>query len=177
MSDDINLVREVRATTEFKTFKKLVITIQGKLKIDRDREEVLTQHSSRTSRSIRGADRYSPKKLLEASWQDLSVRSRMAEIRVKASLQLDELEEACETLRSFVFVEYRDEMRAFSNEKARQAVITRILGKTTTKLMSDAQSLLGLIDFLIKDLDQSSYLLSNNTKTLELIDPAKGKVL
>src|SRR5271168_1254333 len=126
---DVNgLLETIRNDAKYKKFKKIVQTTGERLKIEEDRNEALALHSARTSRTLSGKKAYSPKSLLDAEATDMATRSRLVQIRVQASIHLDLLDEACDAIKRHIFTEYYEELRGFSNEQQRRALIDRIQG-------------------------------------------------
>ena len=136
-------------------------------------QEVLSLHMSRTSRSMLGEDRYSPKKLIDASLKDLSNRSRLVEIRVRNDINLSHLKEAMEAFKRYASTEYAEDLKEFSTVDQRKSFIERVL-KEAKQLVSDCETLIDTIDNFVKDIDHSSYSMKAVIDCLKLLDGAKG---
>lgn len=166
----------IREDVKYKKFKKIVQTTGERLKIEEDRNEALALHSARTSRTLSGKKAYSPKSLLDAEATDMSARSRLVEIRVRASIHLNLLDEACDAIKRHIFTEYYDDLRGFSNEQQRKALIERVQG-VAMNLMTEGKSLIDMLDQIVKDIDQSNFHLGHMQSILEMLSNSKGKVL
>lgn len=167
------LIEAVRADAEYKKFKLIVKEKRTLLKIERDRNEALALLAGRSSRSIHGNKQFSPKVMLDATSNDMAARSRLVEIRVKAKVHLDTLEDACKAIKSHVMTEYSEEMRQFANAEARTAFLDRVLG-TTRALTTEATALVDMLDQIVLDIDRASYHMSNMTSMIVMLDQSKG---
>lgn len=170
------IISLIKKDPKYKKFVRVVETAEQRLNLEKDREEAMALHASRLSRNIRGERRYSPKNLIDASLTDLSTRARLVEIRVKASMHAELLGDACDAIKRHVFTEYLQHLRVFSNESQRSAFAKRVQGRAQSVLI-ESQSLLDLLDILIKDIDQSSHFLRNVVESMKLLDSSKGKVI
>lgn len=174
---DVNgLLQDIKADPKYKKFRLIVQKTSDRLKIEEDRNEALALHSARTSRTLSGKKQYSPKSLLDAEATDMSTRSRLVEIRVRASIHLNLLDEACDAIKRHIFTEYYDDLRGFSNEQQRKALIERVQG-VAMDLMTEGKSLIDMLDQIVKDIDQSNFHLGHMGSILELLSNSKGKVL
>jgi len=170
------LLRTIRADSRYKKFKRIVETTSERLKIENDRNEALALHLARTSGTLYGKKQYSARSLLEAEANDMAARSRWVHIRVQASIHLNLLDEACDAIKRHIFTQYYDELRGFSNEQQRKALVERVQG-VAMDLITDGKSLLDMLDQLIKDADQSSFSMGRMVNVLEMLQNSKGKVL
>jgi hypothetical protein len=171
------LLLQVKGDPKYKRFARIIQRVSDRVDIEKDKAEALALHASRTSRSLYGGKRYSPKALIDASLTDLSARARLVEIRVKASGHVEVLEQACEAMRHHLLTEYNQEIRMYSTEAQRNALIKRIQ-RTALDFMAEAKSLLDMLDQIIKDIDQASYALRATLDSLKLLDGAKaGRVI
>ncbi|WP_391857251.1 hypothetical protein, partial [Vibrio cidicii] len=94
---------DIKEDPNYKKFRLVVKGVREKLKIERDQAEAMGLMANRTSRSLHGRKQFSPKSLLEATSNDLSARARLVEIRVRATVNLDLLQEACDALRNHIY--------------------------------------------------------------------------
>jgi hypothetical protein len=171
-----NLLKTIRADPKYKKFKLVVQRASERLKIENDRNEALALHLARTSGTLYGKKQYSARSLLEAEANDMAARSRWVHIRVQASIHLNLLDEACDAIKRHIFTQYYDELRGFSNEQQRKALVERVQG-VAMDLITDGKSLLEMLDQLIKDVDQSNFSMGRMVDLLELVMNAKGKTL
>lgn len=175
--EDLPFLTRVRRDPKYKRFKLIIQTASERLRIEDDRNEALALHASRTSRKLYGNKAYSPKAIIDASENDMQARSRLVEIRVKASMQITLIKEAMEAIKEYVVTEYASDMSAYSNEQQRKAVIARI-HTVANGIHSDGEQFLDLIDRIIVDIDKSSYhLTTTKDLVLALANSTGGKVI
>lgn len=167
------LLKGIRDDPEYAKFKVIFTRIRERVDLDKDLNEVLNLHAGRTSRKLYGEKQYSVKALLDASLKDMSYRSRMVEIRVRASVQISVLEESVVALRKYLSTEYADDLREFGTVAERKSFVDRVL-KSPLAYIEEANSLLDTIDILLKDLDQASFGLRNMLECLKLLDSSKA---
>lgn len=171
-----SLVQAIREDSDYKKFKTIVKTTRERLKLEADRKEAMSLHAGRISRSIYGARRFSPKTLLEAEAQEMGNRSRLVEIRVRASNELSVLDEAIKTIRGYISTEYDVDLREFGTVEQRRAMIDRVI-KSAVNLKSEGEDFLAMLDTFIKDLDQAGFKLRDCIEILKLLDSSKGKII
>lgn len=172
----VSLLGLIRADAEYKKFKLIVERTQGKLKIQEDLNEAFALHTSRLSPQMYDKKQFSGKSLLEAHAKDLAARSRMERIRTNATLNLSYLHEAEKAMSNYVLDKYKDDMSEFSNAEMRKAFLGRLL-RVSYSISSEGQTMLDILDKLIKDIDQAGFNLKGMLGALELITNAKGSVL
>jgi hypothetical protein len=170
------LVKTVRADPNFKKFLKLVENITAKIDTEAISREALGLHSSRLSRSLHGEARYSPTALIDANIQDLSFRARLVELRVTLGRKLDKLDEVMAAIKRHISTEYDDELRDFATVDQRKAFVTRTI-KRQHAILADGNSVISMIDLLIKDIDQASHSMRHSLDCLKLLATTSGKVV
>ncbi len=169
----MGILKDIRANPEYKKFKAIVLLVQEKLNIDRDRNEALSMHAGRTSRRLHGTKQYSPKSLIDASLNDLACRSRLVEVRVQCSIQIDLLHDAVKAMKHYISTEYNDEMKAYKTVAQRTAFLDRVVAASLV-IESEGKALIKLLDDLINDIDKASYHLRLMIDALKLLDGSKS---
>ncbi len=170
----MSLLKQIRKDPQYDTFLRILETTRKKLDVEAAVEEAKGLHASRTSRSLSGADRYSAKKIIDATLRDLSTRARLVEIRVANDRKLSHLKEAAEALRRYLSTEYVDELKEdFSTAGQRSSFVDRVL-KNANALLAEGESLLSVLDFFIKDIDQSSHSVRHVVDCLKLLENKHG---
>jgi hypothetical protein len=165
---------DIRESSDYKRFKKIVQQVQARLNIEKDTEEALALHAGRTSRKLYGDKRYSPKSLLDASSNDMGARSRLVEIRVRYSKQIDVLHEACKAMKHSMLTNFADSISAkFKTVGARNS-FTETMIASALEVQHEGDALIKLLDTLIEDIDKTGYHLSNMTDILKLLENSKG---
>jgi len=169
----MSLIQEIRGDANYKKFCGILEVTRTSIDLDKSMREVMSLHLSRTSRNLLGADRYSPKRLIDASLKDLSNRSRMVEIRVRNDMALSHLREAIKALRRYISTEYADDLKEFSTVDQRRSFVDRIM-KSANQLVSEGEALLSTIDQLVTDIDKAGYNIKAVVSCLQLLEGSKG---
>lgn len=169
----MSVLREARESTPYKKYAKILATAQGRLDLGAFRSEALSLHSSRTSRTLYGKKQYSAQAVYDALLRDLSFRSRLVEIRVKVSVELSNLIEATKSIRRYLMTEFAEDLREFSTADQRKSFVDRII-KPGLDYEAEAQSIVDLVDLIIRDIDQAGFSFRNIVETLKLMDGSKG---
>ena len=157
-----SLLKAIRKDASYVKFKEIVETAQARLDVERDRRECFAIHAGRTARTLHGKKAYNPSSIQEAEGKEIEARSRLVEIRMKAAYQLEHVEKACKAVEDHVLTEYNEEMRGYSNQDQRRALIRRVQ-KVAQNVLTDGKSLLDLCDRFIEDIDKVGYGLTNLT--------------
>lgn len=171
-----SLVSDIREDENYKKYKRVLKLIKKRLDIERDRSEVMSIHASRGSRAIYGEKQYSKKVLYEANAKDLMHRSRLTEIREMNSIQISYLKEARDALHRYILTKYKIEMRSYSNQQARKALLDSVT-KAASEMIAESQALIDTIDMFIKDIDQAGHSIRHMVDILKLIAEKPGRVL
>lgn len=171
-----SLLGTIREDAEYKKFKLVLQRTQERLDIQKDLNEAFALHTSRLSPTMYDKKQFSAKAILEAHAKDLAARSRMEALRTKATLHLSYLHEAEKALSNYITDKYKDDMSDFSNQEQRKAFLGRVL-RMSQAFSKEGETMLDILDKLIKDVDQSGFQLKGMMSALELIMNAKGKVL
>lgn len=169
----MGLIADIRADSEYKKFKAIVLKVREKLNVDKDRNEALSMHAGRTSRRLHGTKQYSPKSLMDACLNDLAVRSRLVEVRVQCSIQIDLLHDAVKAIKHYITTEFVEELSEYKTVGQRNALIDRVVAGAIL-VESEGKALIKLLDDLVGDIDKASYHLRLMTDALKLLDSSKS---
>jgi hypothetical protein len=170
----MGLKQDIRESKDYKKFQKIVQNIQARLHIDKDQEEALSLHAGRTSRKLYGDKRYSPKSLVDANLNDAAARARLVEIRVRCSIQIDTLHDACKAMKASMLTNFSDDIKKrFSTVGDRTAFMETMIA-SAIEVEAEGQALIKLLDTLIQDIDKCSYHLRGVTDALQLLSGSKG---
>lgn len=170
----MSLIKEIRNDPQYKKFQDLLLAVQKRIDIDRLYKETMALHESRTSRSLRDGDRYSPEKLIDANLVDLSARSRLVKIRATNAKQLSHLQEGMKAMHRYISTQYDEDLKDYRTKEQRAAVIDRVL-KAANEFMAECESLGNIIDMVIKDIDQGSHAMRHVIDCLKLWTESKGR--
>lgn len=169
----MNLIAQVKQDPQYKKFLTILKNTQERIDLNKAVEESRALHAARTSRSLTGNDRYSPKKIIDACMKDLATRARLVEIRLANDRGLSHLREAMDAMRRYLSTEYSEELKDFSTADQRKSFVDRVL-KNAHETLSAGESVLDIIDHLIKDIDQSSHSMRHVVDCLKLLENKTG---
>lgn len=172
----MSLIKQIREDGEYRKFKKILEGVRERLKIEKDRNEALSLHAGRTSRKLHGKQQYSLKSLIDASLNDLAARSRLVEVRVQCSIQIDLLHDAAKAMKQHITTEFHEELKEYKTVGQRTAVIERVI-KASLETESEGHALIKMLDDLIGDIDKSSFQLRNMLEALKLLAEKPGQVV
>lgn len=166
--------QDIRDSRDYKKFRKIVQGVQAKLNVEKDRSEALSLYSGRTSRKLYGDKRYSPKAILDASMNDMSARSRLVELRVRTTNQIDVLHDACKAMRHSILTDYGDKIKKkFTTVGERTAFLDTMIADAL-EIQAEGAALIKMLDDLISDIDKSSYHLKGVIECLGLLQGSKA---
>lgn len=167
-------IQAIRQDEEFIKLKKIAREEREKMKLDDNRSEALQSMGTRPSRNIHAKKQFSARAVMEAMSYDMATRSRLTELRVRAKLHADILEDACDALGHHIRVAYGDELkRHCTTVDARRSFISK-LNQSTLETLSEVDSLLDMLDQCITDIDKTSFHLSKMAELIMFIDSNKG---
>jgi hypothetical protein len=174
----MGIKNDIRETGDYRKFKIIVKEVEGRLNIEKDMAEALSLHAGRSSRKMFGDRKYSPNALLNASMNDMAARSRLVEIRVKCSNQIDVLHDACKAMRRSILTNFSERIGTrFKTVGDRTGFADTIIARAL-EIEREGQAFLKVLDTLVDDIDKTGYHLSNMTDILKLLDNSKaGKVI
>jgi hypothetical protein len=166
----------LKEDSDFKKFRKIVKRVEERLKIQEFLSEAKALHAGRTSRKLHERKQFNPRALIEASTKDLSIRSRLVEIRVNVSVNLSNLEEAIDAVKRYISTEFYDALSEYKTVDLKKSLIDRAIARPLD-MMSDTKSLIEVLDILIRDIDQSNFHMKTMIEALKLLDDSKGKTI
>lgn len=158
---------DLKEDAKFKQYKRIVKEIERSVDIEKLTTEINRLHSGRKSRNLHGKSPTGDS-LMEASLQDSSNRSRMAEIRVEAFRQQSMLEEAIAAVKRHLMNEYRESFSGLRTKGERLGYVEQFLTRGL-RLNANLENFMERVDFLIKDIDQTGFSLRNSINVLEIV--------
>jgi hypothetical protein len=165
--DQGDVLDMLKADDKFKQYRRIVKTIKESIDLDKLDTELRNLHAGRSSRRLYGKTP-SADALINASLQDSSNRSRMAEIRVEVTRQLGILEVATSTIKKHILNEFREHTVGLRTKGERVAFADQYLVRGL-QFQDQLSNFTTRADFLIKDIDQTGFALRNALQCLELI--------
>lgn len=174
----MGIKQDIRDSKDYRQFRKIVLGVQERLNIEKDRTEALSLHAGRTSRKLFGDKRYSPKALIDASMNDLAARSRLVELRVRTANQIEVLHEACKAMRHSISTNFTDEIKTRFKTVGERAAFFDTMIASALEIETEGDAQIKLLDDLINDVDKASYHLKGIIQCLALLEGSKaGKVI
>lgn len=162
------MLEELKEDEIYLTTRRICSTVKKSLDIHRIADEAKVLHLSRTSTQIYKL-KLEPTSLAEAALKDVSVRSRLSELKASAYRQKIVLEKATEKCQAHVSVVYQAEIKLLtSNASDRKHLFNKILAPIV-ELISDLDGLLEILEIHLKDIDQASFALRNATEMLKVL--------
>lgn len=163
---------KLRKDSRYKRYLRIVENVTSNLNLESDRLEATNLHSSRTVRSLIGKNRYSAKRIMDAIATDLSVRARLVEIRQNNSIKHSLIESARLSIQTHIRTNHASVMRGLSNEATRKALLDE-LTQDALRVEQEVYSVVDLLDYFIRDIDQAGYAVRNMVEILKLLDSSK----
>jgi hypothetical protein len=151
----------------FNKYRRIVRAIKEKIDLEELEAEMRRLYSGRQSRALFGTHP-GPEKLMNASLQDASFRTRMVEIRLELSKQADILDIAIDAVRSYLRKEYEDDMPDIKTKGERVTYFDQYL-RRGLELKASMDSLIKRLDHAIKDIDQMGFTFKHLSEMLALI--------
>ncbi len=167
-------IQAIREDDEYIKLKKVAREEREKTKTSANWDEAMTLLAGRPSRDIHAKRQFSPMAIMEAMSCDMSARSRLTEMRTRAKLHADVLENACDAMGHHIRTAYGEELkRHCATVDSRKSFVAK-LNQPMLDLLSDIDSLIDMLDQVITDIDKTSFHLSKMAELIMFIDSSKG---
>lgn len=167
-------IQAIRQDDEYIKLKKVAREEREKMKVSDNWDEAMTLLSTRPSRNIHAKKQFSPKAVMEAMSFDMSARSRLTEMRTRAKLHADTLEDACDAMGHHIRTSYGEELKKHcTTVDARKSFVAKV-NQPMLELLSELDSLIDMLDQVITDIDKTSFHLSKMAELIMFIDASKG---
>lgn len=168
------ILSALREDSQFKKFRKIVANIEAKIDVEPLLNEAKALHASRTSRKLHDKKQFHARALIDASLRDLSIRSRLVEMRIRVTIQTARLQEAMNAIKHYITTEFYAELGEYKTVDQKRALIDRATAKAQD-LMSEGENVTAVFDVLIKDIDQANFSLKLFVESLKLLSDTKGR--
>lgn len=166
--------QDIRESKDYRKFRKIVSEVESRLSIEKDQAEAIALHNGRTSRKLHGGKQYSPKAIIDAASTDLSARSRLVEIRVKCTNQIDILHDACKAMKNSMLSNFNSQIKArYTTVGDRNAFLDTMIA-SALEVEHEGKAMIKMLDDLISDIDKASYQIRAITDALQLLSGSKG---
>lgn len=129
--------------------------------------EAKTLHETRTAPQLYKRP-LAPIPLYEADMLDKKNRARLSTLRADLMREIALLRAAVKKVESMLLSDYSAYLDAWGNQPARRAVVDRLVSPAVD-FLDEMESVRDLLDFYIKDIDQTAYSIRNSVDILKLM--------
>jgi len=162
------LKNELRENEEFVRFKSIAQMAAASINYDTTYEEINRLHETRLTKSLYLSRIPTPDQLMEAVLMDSAYRSRLVTVMINIKKTTQNLDLATNNITDFVMSEYEQILSPMKTKGERLAVVTTLLSKVRD-LLAKQNSLMEFCEWMIADIDKSSFAIKNSIETLNLI--------
>jgi hypothetical protein len=170
--DQSDVQELLRSDDKFKQYRRIVKAIRESVDMDKLDIELKNLHSGRSSRRLYGKTP-SADSIINATLQDASNRSRIAEISVEISRQLSLLETATAAIKKHILHEFREHTSGYRTKGERQAFADQYLGRGL-HLIDQFTNFVDRANYILKDTDQTGYSIKAAVQCLEILYSSKN---
>lgn len=121
--------------------------------------EVTNLHSSRLVRSILVNDVFADqrRKIIEASLQNQSYRSRLVEIKTQIMRVLIDVQEACTKCKKHIGYQYFEAIAAVVRTQADRNSLVDMFFSSVDRKSAELEGLMAIINVIVEDIDQAGW--------------------
>ncbi len=157
---------------EFKTLQRILKSMQSRINIEKERNEVLTLHESRKSLGLMSSTkRYNPQYVYDCVMMDMAYRGRLVTMIKRVNNTVALLERAEKAFRTYCMTKYKKELG--STRVDRVIVMDRVV-RPLLDFKAECQDHVAGIEVVIKDIDQGGYSYARLVELLKLFQENKG---
>tara|TARA_Y100001963_G_C6784489_1_gene451859 strand:+ start:1895 stop:2431 length:537 start_codon:yes stop_codon:yes gene_type:complete len=140
------------------------------------RTEIKQLHSGRMLSQTRPTSPKFGRKFIEAAQVEVSVRSRLTEMRATLTHIQSDFKSAIDHLHDYLCVKYSDRLRIFKTIKERDRFLTAIL-RDFYEYLRKIDTLLAEIAFVVEDIDKSGYAMKSMVDLYSVIFKNEGRIV
>lgn len=166
------LAKVLRKDKKYKKLSQVLEVAQQRINVEQDRVQAFSLHAGLESRSLYGKRALSPKAVLSATSQMMANRSRLVEMRARATENISYLHQACKEFKRYALTAYEDEFKDYRTKEQRDALLDVVM-RPALEFIGEADTLIDILDNLIKDIDQSGHSVRHIVDILKLLDSSK----
>ncbi len=148
--------RQLESDLTWKKFRKQIQNL-WKPEFDTQLDELRTLHGSRRTRTL-NTGFPTGRKVIEATAQDMAVRSRCVEIAMDGTIVKNGMQVALSTIQKYLEAKYYDFMKelGFSGVNDRKSLVAALLNPFQAKY-DRVNTLITIADMVIADCDKAGY--------------------
>lgn len=147
-----------------------------KLPIKQLKAEIETIHSVRASRFLNQHDPKFLEKIIDASIDDSSKRSRLVEISLQCFKSGNSMSEALEKMRRYLLMTYSDDIYFARTKDERLHIVDTVL-EPLFRFVAQTQAISKMADMVISDIDKTGYSLKLNVEAYKIHFGRKEQML
>lgn len=160
--------RLLRKDELWERFQNLALNVKDRNDLVRLRKELLDSHATRASRSLGLKKNTTAETLLEANLDDIAKRSRAVEIIVYVSKDASLLRSAMDALTGHILGEYGEQLKPIRTKADRESIVNAMMLEEQ-KILHGLEQLIEAAEWLVEDLDKTSWSLKNAVSLMTLI--------
>jgi len=164
-----DLKKELSKDDNFESFKNLVNSSSKQLNYDTVYEELMTLHKNRKGRNLHLNGRPSTNDIMDCILQDSSYRSRIIEITVSISRNLQNLNTAIEAIVNYVVTEFANKSLLVIKSRIEREQVVRVIISKVQELLDRHKNLNDFCTYLITDIDKAGYSYKNIVEIFEIM--------
>lgn len=161
---------EIKSDSRYKKLLHILETARSRIDVERDRTEIAAMHSGLLVRQLYGKNVFSTKKVLLATAQLQANRSRLVEIRSRATEHISYLHQGCTAFKRYCLANY--EFSGYRTKEQREALLDKPL-RPVLDFIAEVDTLIDVLDMMIKDIDQAGHSIRHIVEVLKLLDSSK----
>lgn len=160
----------IKKNVKYKSFKRKLENGVYYADTTKYMQEMQNMHISRKIRITKSSDLLSSnqKNLLEISLQNQAYRSRIVEIQIDLTKQMNAIDAHIDNLKTYLGIKYNDIIKREFRTAAERTNFLDDLFRDAMTISSQLDSALDIIKILIQDIDQASFCIRHLISVLEL---------
>ncbi len=162
--------REIKTDKRYKKLLHILEVAQSRIDVARDRNEAFAMHSGLLVRQLYGKQVFSTKKVLLATAQLQANRSRLVEIRSRASEHISYLHQGCTAFRRYCLANY--DFTGYKTKEQKDSLLDRPM-RPILDFIAEVDNLIEMLDTFIKDIDQAGHGVRHIVEIHKLLDSSK----
>ena len=164
MAED-TLLDALNADDAYKRYKNIVLTIRKRNDLKKDRDDTRILESTRKLPKMYD-EAPTEMKLYQAIAKEIAIRASLTTIRGRLMVESSLLKKTLDDIGAHIRLNYQDWLEDFKRAEEQKQVVATML-RHGIGLREDIEATIGLIDFVIKDLDQANYSAGHMVRMFE----------
>jgi hypothetical protein len=166
----------VKEDDVYRTYRRVFKTVQETLDLPKIGKEANYLHSSRKSRKLY-EHKASAMKVSDVLLQEMSIRSRLVELKVGVIANQELLESTISRTKKHLTTHYETELKELSTTVSGRSAVLAAIFAGAQDYLNQVSALNSQVDAYIKDIDAAGFTLTNVRELLKLQAGGRGDVL